>query len=100
MFCAVARLFRPGYVDALVLEWLPGLDGVIDKRKTGATVADGENINPVEGLYYSASTMICVPTSIAQETGLALGAQAGEKRRRTCDQQNARDTVFLAANGR
>jgi hypothetical protein len=24
--------------------------------------------------------MICVPTSLAQETGLALGAQAGEKR--------------------
>jgi hypothetical protein len=24
--------------------------------------------------------MICVPTSLAQEEGLALGAQAGEKR--------------------
>lgn len=24
--------------------------------------------------------MICVPTSLAQETGQALGAQAGEKR--------------------
>jgi hypothetical protein len=24
--------------------------------------------------------MICVPTSLAQETGLALGAQAGERR--------------------
>ena len=23
MFCAVARLFRPGYVNALVQEWLP-----------------------------------------------------------------------------
>jgi SAM-dependent methyltransferase len=39
-----------------------------------------ENINPVGRLYYSASTMICVPTSLAQETGLALGAQAGERR--------------------
>ena len=39
-----------------------------------------DNINPVGRLYYSASTMICVPTSLAQETGLALGAQAGEKR--------------------
>src|SRR5690606_31695470 len=39
-----------------------------------------ENLNPVGRLYYSASTMICVPTSLAQETGLALGAQAGEKR--------------------
>ncbi|MGO8381654.1 SAM-dependent methyltransferase, partial [Rhizobium ruizarguesonis] len=40
MFCAVARLFRPGYVNALVQEWLPELDGVIDKLKSGATVAD------------------------------------------------------------
>jgi SAM-dependent methyltransferase len=184
MFCAVARLFRPGYVNALVQEWLPALDGVTDKLKAGATVADvgcghglstilmaqafpnsrftgydfhpasiaaataharahgianlnfevgraqdfegrdfdlitcfdclhdmGDpktaaahirkalkdggtwmvvepmaedtlegNINPVGRLYYSASTMICVPTSLAQETGLALGAQAGEKR--------------------
>ncbi len=39
-----------------------------------------DNINPVGRIYYSASTMICVPTSLAQETGLALGAQAGEKR--------------------
>ncbi len=184
MFCAVARLFRPGYVNALVQEWLPALDGVVDKLKAGATVADvgcghglstilmaqafpksrftgydfhpasiaaataharahgltnlrfevgkaqdfegrdfdlitcfdclhdmgdpeaaaahirkalkdtgtwmvvepmagdtlEDNINPVGRLYYSASTMICVPTSLAQETGLALGAQAGEKR--------------------
>ncbi len=184
MFCAVARLFRPGYVNALVQEWLPALDGVIDKLKAGAKVADvgcghglstilmaqafpkssfigydfhpasiaaataharahgvtnvsfevgraqdfdgrdfdlitcfdclhdmgdpqgaaahirkalkrdgtwmivepaagdtlEDNINPVGRLYYSASTMICVPTSLAQETGLALGAQAGERR--------------------
>lgn len=34
--------------------------------------------NPVSQLYYNASTMICVPTSLAQEVGEALGAQAGE----------------------
>ncbi len=39
-----------------------------------------DNLNPVGRLYYSASTMICVPTSLAQETGTALGAQAGEAR--------------------
>ncbi|CAN0371280.1 unnamed protein product, partial [Ectocarpus sp. 4 AP-2014] len=39
-----------------------------------------ENLNPVSRLYYAASTMVCVPTSLAQETGAALGAQAGEKR--------------------
>ena len=184
MFCAVARLFRPGYVNALVQDWLPALDGVVDTLKAGASVADigcghglstilmaqafpnsrfvgydfhaasiaaataharahgvtnvqfdvgraqdfpgrdfdlitcfdclhdmgdpeaaathirsalkeggtwmivepmagdtlDDNVNPVGRLYYSASTMICVPTSLAQEKGLALGAQAGEKR--------------------
>jgi len=184
LFCAVARLFRPGYVNALVQDWLPALNGVVKKLNAGAKVADvgcghglstilmakafpntrfvgydfhpasiaaatahglahgltnvsfevgraqdfpggefdlvtcfdclhdmgdpqaaavhirkalkpggtwmvvepaagdslDENINPVGRLYYSASTMICVPTSLAQETGLALGAQAGEKR--------------------
>jgi SAM-dependent methyltransferase len=39
-----------------------------------------ENLNPVGRMYYSASTMICTPGSKAQEVGLALGAQAGEKR--------------------
>jgi 2-polyprenyl-3-methyl-5-hydroxy-6-metoxy-1,4-benzoquinol methylase len=34
--------------------------------------------NPVSRLYYNASAMICVPTSLAQEVGEALGAQAGE----------------------
>ncbi len=36
--------------------------------------------NPVSRLYYNASTMICVPTSLAQEVGEGLGAQAGEAR--------------------
>jgi len=39
-----------------------------------------DNLNPVGRLSYAASTMICVPTSLAQEVGAALGAQAGEKR--------------------
>ena len=37
-----------------------------------------DNLNPVGRLFYGASTMICVPTSLAQEVGTALGAQAGE----------------------
>ena len=36
-----------------------------------------DNINPVSRLYYAASTMICVPTSLDQPVGAALGAQAG-----------------------
>lgn len=41
-----------------------------------------DNLNPIGRLYYSASTMVCIPTSLAQEEGLALGAQAGEERLR------------------
>ena len=186
LFCAVAKFFRPGYLNHLVAQWLPALDGVVAKLERGATVADigcghgvstilmaqafpqsefvgydfhagsiadatehakahgvanarfevglakdfaatgldlvtcfdclhdmgdprgaaahirgalkpdgtwmivepmahdtlEENLNPVGRLFYSASTMICVPTSLAQEERAALGAQAGEKRLR------------------
>ena len=37
-----------------------------------------QNINPVGRLFYAGSTMICVPTSLSQEVGAGLGAQAGE----------------------
>ena len=40
-----------------------------------------ENLNPVGRVYYAASTMICVPASLAYN-GPALGAQAGEARLR------------------
>ncbi len=184
LFCATAKFFRPGYTNHIVQEWLPALDGVVEKLQSGAKVADvgcghgistvimaeafpnssfvgfdfhpdsihharqnaeeaginnvsfetalakevpagnydfvalfdclhdmgdpegalkhlrstmasdgslmivepmagdavSDNLNPVGRLYYSASTVICVPTSLAQEVGLALGAQAGEKR--------------------
>lgn len=39
-----------------------------------------ENLNPVGRAFYAFSTSICTPCSLNQEVGLALGAQAGEKR--------------------
>jgi 2-polyprenyl-3-methyl-5-hydroxy-6-metoxy-1,4-benzoquinol methylase len=44
-----------------------------------------DNHNPIGRIMYSASTMLCVPASLAQEGAAALGAQAGEK--------NIRDVV-------
>jgi SAM-dependent methyltransferase len=187
MFCAVARFFRPGYHNHLVDEWLPALDGVVDKLSRDAKVADvgcghglstimmakafpksqfvgydfhqgsidaarvhahghgvtqnahfevgtakdyaetgfdlvtffdclhdmgdptgaaahvhkslkpdgswmivepmagdslEQNLNPIGRLYYAGSTMICIPTSLSQEVGAALGAQAGEAKLR------------------
>jgi SAM-dependent methyltransferase len=182
LFCGVERFFKPGYKTHLVAEWLPALDGVVEKLERGARVADvgcghgvstvlmaqafpnsefvgidfhdasvaharnhskgignlsferaraqdykgsdydlvtmfdslhdmgdpagalshirttlkadgtlmlvepmagdslADNLNPVGRAYYAASTHICVPTSLNQEVGTALGAQAGEKR--------------------
>jgi SAM-dependent methyltransferase len=185
LFCATGAFFRPGYVNNITQNWLPSLDGVVEKLKSGAKVADvgcgvgfstllmaeafpnsqfvgfdfhepsieearrhakahgfgdrvrfeaatakdieetgfdfatcfdclhdmgdprgcsahmrrmlkddgtwmivepiagdlpEQNMNPVGRLYYNASTMLCVPTSLDQEVGEGLGAQAGEAR--------------------
>lgn len=187
LFCAVARFFRPGYKANLINQWLPALDGVVEKLERGAKVADvgcghgystvlmaeafpnsefigydfhpdsiseankhaaehgvserckfevggstdfpgkdfdlvtffdclhdmgdpagasahvckslkqdgtwmvvepnagdalEDNLNPVGRLFYSASTMVCVPCSLSQDVGAALGAQAGEAKLR------------------
>jgi SAM-dependent methyltransferase len=47
----------------------------------GDTLED--NLNPIGRVYYAASTMLCVPASLADgRPGMALGAQAGEARLR------------------
>jgi len=38
--CGVAAFYRNGYKASLVQEWLPALDGVVEKLKKGALVAD------------------------------------------------------------
>ena len=40
LFSGVMRLFRPSYAAHLVDEWLPALDGVVEKLRAGASVAD------------------------------------------------------------
>jgi SAM-dependent methyltransferase len=185
LYSGVVRFFRPGYAAHLVGEWLPALDGVVEKLRSGASVADvgcglgasaiimaqafdrstfagfdlhdvsveaarkaareagvdqrarfdvasakdfpgqgydlvclfdalhdmgdpvgaarhirgalapdgtlllvepyagdalEQNLNPVGRTYYGLSTVVCTPGSLAQEVGLGLGAQAGERR--------------------
>jgi 2-polyprenyl-3-methyl-5-hydroxy-6-metoxy-1,4-benzoquinol methylase len=187
LFLGTEQFFRPGYRTHLVAEWIPALDGVEDKLRTGARVADvgcghgvstvllaqaypssticgidyhnasieraralaeaegvaantefavagakdypgtgydlvcffdclhdmgdpvgalkhvretldadgtvmlvepfandtlADNLNPVGRIYYAASTLICTPSSLDQEVGLGLGAQAGGERLR------------------
>jgi len=64
---------------AHVLETLDG-DGTWMIVEPFANDRVEENLNPVGRIFYGASTVICTPASLAQEVGLALGAQAGEAR--------------------
>jgi SAM-dependent methyltransferase len=41
-----------------------------------------DNLNPVGAAYYGFSTLLCTPSSLSQNVGAALGAQAGEARLR------------------
>jgi SAM-dependent methyltransferase len=40
LFAGTERFFRPGYVANLVTSWIPALDGVDEKLRAGARVAD------------------------------------------------------------
>jgi SAM-dependent methyltransferase len=51
LYRGTARLFRPGYRENIVSSWLPALEGVTDKLRAGARVAD-------VGCGYGYSTMI------------------------------------------
>lgn len=58
-----------------------------------------DNMNPVGRLYYNASTMICVPTSLDQEVGEGLGAQAGEARLSEVIREGGFSSVRRATEG-
>ncbi len=51
-----------------------------------------DNLNPVGRAYYGFSTLLCTPSSLSQDVGLALGTQAGPAR--------IRDVATTAGFGR
>lgn len=55
-------------------------DGTLMLIEPAAGDSLADNLNPIGRVYYAGSTHICVPTSLNQDVGLALGAQAGAKR--------------------
>jgi hypothetical protein len=55
-----------------------------------------DNFNPIGRAFYAASTMACVPCSLQQEVGTALGAQAGAARLREIIAESGFSTVRLA----
>ena len=86
LFRGVERFFRPGYRGNLVAEWLPALDGVVEKLERGAKVAD-------IGCGHGASTILMAeafpnsefhgfdyhPESIEEATHTAAEAGIGER---------------------
>ena len=57
-------------------------DGTLMVVEPAAGRSLSENLHPIGRVYYAYSTALCVPSSLDQEVGLALGAQAGEARLR------------------
>jgi len=74
LFAGTEQFFRPGYRANLVGEWLPALDGVVDKLSAGAKVAD-------IGCGHGVSTTLIAqafPTHVrASGTGFAIGVGRG-----------------------
>lgn len=56
----------------------PGGTFMLVEPIAGDRMAD--NMSPIGQIFYAFSTIICTPASLAQEVGLGLGAQAGQKR--------------------
>ncbi|WP_271408785.1 class I SAM-dependent methyltransferase [Pseudomonas sp. Q1-7] len=96
MFSGTERFFRPGYRAHLVAEWLPALDGVVDKLKAGAKVAD-------VGCGHGASTVILAQAFPASrfvgfdyhapsiETATRRAEEGGVADRATFTQASAKD---------
>ena len=69
LFDATERFFRPGYRAHLTVDWIPALDGIEDRLKTGALVAD-------VGCGHAASTIIMANTYPASKF-VAIDSHAG-----------------------
>ena len=54
--------------------------GTDARRPLRARCRRGSGTHPVGRTFYGLSTVICTPGSLDQEVGLALGAQAGQRR--------------------
>jgi SAM-dependent methyltransferase len=96
LFSGVVRLFAPGYAAYLVDAWLPALDGVVEKLRSGASVAD-------VGCGYGASTIIMAQAfehstfvgfdnhDVSIEAARKAAEQAGVSRRARFDVASAKD---------
>jgi hypothetical protein len=70
---------NPSAAAAHALSTLKKRDGILMIVEPFASDSKKENLNTAGRIFYSASTMICVPASL-NENGPALGAQAGQSK--------------------
>lgn len=70
---------NPAAVARHVLQTLKKKDGTCMLVEPFANDKVEDNLNPLGRLFYSISSIVCVPASL-NENGPALGAQAGEER--------------------
>jgi len=85
LFEGTERFFRPNYIGGLTSEWLPALDGVEEKLRAGATVADvgcGHGSSTIlMAKAYPASTFVGFdfhPPSVAAARTAAAAAGVGD----------------------
>jgi len=79
IFDALHDMGDPVGASAHILQCLaPGGTFMLVEPMAGDSLQ--ENLHPLGQIFYAFSTMVCTMASKSQEVGLALGAQAGEKR--------------------
>jgi SAM-dependent methyltransferase len=89
--CGVAGFYRNAYKASLVSEWLPALDGVIDKLKAGALVAD-------IGCGHGHSTMLMAEAfSASQLRGFDTHQKSLAEARAVAAEAGVSDRVTFAA---
>jgi len=90
LFTGTERFFRPQYATHLVDEWIPALDGVEEKLRAGARVAD-------VGCGHGASTILMAQAFPASRfTGFDYHGPSIEHARRAAEEAGVADRVEFA----
>lgn len=94
LFCGTAKFFRPGYRVNLTSSWLPALEGVEEKLKAGARVAD-------VGCGHGHSTLIMAEAfPRTQFVGFDIHGPSIEEARGLADQAGLRNVTFEVATAK